>query len=163
MWNNLKSIFANRKQNRDKNLSADFDQKVRKAIFLFENREDLITDEDVVTHLTTNGIGQSEAIEILLFLPVAFVRQWLSTAKWPDTYLESIDDKRKVEKKYSDTKAYQIIWQETTTYFNDKPNKNTVLKIGGRSAEFNAINQLLHHDPNSKIEEIEISQTVFMR
>lgn len=163
MWKNLKSIFSNRQKNGDKNFSADFDQQVRKAIHLFDNRDDLITDEDVVTHFTKSGIGQLEATEILLFLPVAFVRQWLSTVTWPDTYLECNDGKRNVEKKYLDTEAYQIIWQVTTAYFNGNPNKDTVLKIGGRSAEFNAINQLLHDNPSSKLEEIKVSQTVFIR
>lgn len=163
MLKHFKSLFSKKKINRDNAVSADFDQNVRRAISFFENRDDLNTDEDIVECLTKNGIGNQEAIDILLFLPVAFVRQWLPTVKWLDTYIEYIDHKTQMEKKYSERESYQIIYREVIAYFNDKPDKNTILKIGGRSAEFDAINNFLNDQPDAILEEMEFLPTVIIR
>lgn len=51
----------------------------------------------------------------------------------------------------------------TKDYFSRNPNKETVMKIAGRNAEFNAINQLLLENPTARIEDIKLSETVIIR
>ena len=163
MWTTIKSFFSSKTSDTKPELPHDFDRVVRQAISLVKESDDLSTDEEFLNHLTNNGIEYTSAVEILLFLPIAFVRQWLPTAKWLDTYIEYIDEKKQIEKKYSETKAYQIIWNVTTEYFANNPDRDTVFKIGGRSAEFNVINKVLLDSPNSKLEELEFSPTFIVR
>jgi hypothetical protein len=164
MWKMLKSLFPVKSKNTDHVLSTSFDQQVRKAISLIENNNDtLATDEEFMNYLIYNGIRKADAIEILLFLPIAFIRKWVPILQWPDTYIEYVDKKKQTEKKYSKTKAYQVIWQVTTEYFNGNPNGDTIFKIGGRSAEFNALNPILNDNPDLKLEEIKVHKTVLIR
>ncbi len=163
MWTNIKSLFSAENLSAEPKLPHDFDRQVRQAISLVGNSSDFNTDEEFLNHLTNNGIEYVAAVEILLFMPIAFVRQLLFTANWHDSYIEYIDEKRKVEKKYSETKSFQIISKVTTQYFQSEPDKETVFKIGRRSAEFNVINPLLLANPDLKLEEIQLSQTVIIR
>ena len=162
MWENLKSFFSSKTSGNEPVLPHDFDQRVRQAISLVKHSGDLSTDE-FLKFLSKNGIEFSAAVEILLFLPVAFVRQWLPTANWLDTYIEYINEKKQIRRKYSETKAYKIIWDVTTDYFANNPDRDTVFKIGGRSAEFNVINKALLANPNSKLEELQFSETFIRR
>jgi hypothetical protein len=163
MLTSIKSLFSSKTSDIKPELPHDFDRIVRQAISLVKHSSDVSTDEEFLNCLTNNGIEYTSAVEILLFLPIAFVRQWLPTAKWLDTYVEYVDEKKQIEKKYSETKAYQIIWSVTTEYFANNPDRDTVFKIGGRSAEFNAINKALNDNPNSKLEDLELSQTFIVR
>ncbi len=163
MWTKLKSLFSSTITNTGKVVSDDFEYQVKQAIFLFANSEDLTTDEEAINYLIKNGIGNKEATEIIVFLPIAFVRHWLPNVNWIGTYLEYVDEKRNIEKKYSENQSCQVIWKLTKEYFANKPNRDAVLKIAGRSAEFNAINKLLNDNPNCKIEDIQLSPTVIMR
>lgn len=95
---NLKSFFQFKKPSFDHKLPHDFDHLVRQAISLVKNSSDINTDEELLEYLTTNGIEYASAVEILLFLPIAFVRLLLPNAKWLDIYLEYIDEKTKIEK-----------------------------------------------------------------
>ncbi|MGG9964674.1 hypothetical protein [Ferruginibacter sp. SUN106] len=163
MWTSIKSLFSSKTPDIKPELPHDFDQVVKQAISLLKHSGDVSTDEKFLNYLTNNGIEYTSAVEILLFLPIAFVRQWLPTAKWLDTYVEYVDEKKQIEKKYSETKAYQIIWNVTTEYFANNPDRDTVFKIGGRSTEFNVINKALNDNPNSNLEDLELSQTFIVR
>ena len=51
----------------------------------------------------------------------------------------------------------------TQDYFTTKPEKETVMKIAGRSAEYHAMNQLLLENPTARIEDIKLTETVIIR
>ncbi len=144
-------------------LSSDFDLKVKKAIKLLGEKEDLYQDNDAIKFLTDNNIEQKEATEIVIFLPIAFIRHLLTVVKWDDTYIELTNENKTVEKKFFDTQSYKIIWKVTEEYFANSPNNETIIRIGGRSAEFNVINPFLNNNPNAKLEEIKLSKTVIIR
>ncbi len=144
-------------------LSPDFDLKVKKAIKLLGEKENLHEDKDAIQFLIDNDIEQKEATDIILFLPIAFIRHWLTTVKWDDSYIEFVNENKTIERKFFDTEAYQIIWKVTDEYFANSPNTETIVKIGGRSAEFNVINPILNNDANAKLEEIKISKTAIIR
>lgn len=89
MWANIKSLFSSTKTKAQQNLPDNFDQLVKHAITLIENNTTNIdTDKDFLNYLISNGIEYKAAVEILIFLPIAFVRHWLHTVKWSDIYIE---------------------------------------------------------------------------
>ncbi|NII28885.1 hypothetical protein HB364_27655 [Pseudoflavitalea sp. X16] len=145
-------------------LSPHFRDQVRKAIQLLGQSEGSLDNKEVLQLFNDNSMTSQEAEEIMLFLPIAFVRKMLPNMKWPETYIELIGQKRSnEEKKYSGTKSFVIIWEETNDYYNNAPEKNTVLKIAGRSAEFHVINKLLLGNPGMKAEEIKLSKASIIR
>ena len=163
MWTTLKLIFTSKTKEFDLNLSPDFSIQVSQAIRLLGASEKSMEDKEVVQLLVDNGIGYVAAVEIMIFLPIAFVQNWLTTVNWLDTYTEYLSRKKQIVRKFSETKAYLIILEVTLDYFNNTPDNDTILKIAGRSAEFHAINQLLLDNPNAKIEDIKFTETLITR
>lgn len=163
MCTSIKSIFVSKKSNTNSELPHDFDQVVKKAISLVKQSDVLNTDQEFLNCLMNNGIERNLAVDILLFLPIAFVRELFPKVKWLDTYIEYINEKKPIENKYSETKAYQIILDVTTEYFANNPDSSTILKIAGRSAEFNVINKSLFENPNLTLKDLKLSQTFIVR
>jgi hypothetical protein len=163
MWTAFKSLFFSKTPNGKDNLPHDFDRLVRHAISLIKKSKDVDTNEQLLFTLTNNGIDHKAAVEIILFLPTAFIRQWIPSAKWSDTYIEFTDGKNQITRSYSKTKSYQIIWNVTTEYFANNPDPDTIFRIGGRSAEFNLINPLLNANPALKVEDINLSDLGIIR
>lgn len=149
--------------NKQSNLSTDFSNQTHKAINLLSEHEGLHDDKEAIKLLIDNNIEEIEAREIITFLPIAFIRHWLSSIKWSDSYGEAIDGNEIVKKKYSETESYLIIEEVTSNYFKHTPKKETIFKIAGRSAEFNAINHLLLNNPKNKIEDIQLSDRIIIR
>lgn len=145
-------------------LSPHFRDQIRKAIQLLGQSEVSLDDREVLQLFISNGMTSQEAEEIMLFLPIAFVRKMLPNMKWSETYIELIGQKRGTkEKKYFETKSFVIIWEETNDYYNNAPEKNTILRIAGRSAEFHVINKLLLANPGMKAEEIQLTKSSIIR
>lgn len=145
-------------------LSPHFRDQVRKAIQLLGQSEGSLDDKEVLQLFIDNGMTSQEAEEIMLFLPIAFVRKMLPNMKWSETYIEIIGQKRgNEEQKYFKTKSFVIIWEETNHYYNNAPEKSTILKIAGRSAEFHVINKLLLAHPGMKAEEVKSTKTAIIR
>jgi hypothetical protein len=135
---------------------------VDSAIKFLAQNENSLEDKEAIQFLVKKGINSEEAIEIVTFLPIAFVRSWLTTLNWKDNYIEYQNGKY-TEKKFSETESYIQILEVAKVYFNGNPTKETVIKIAGRSAEFNAMNKLLIENPTAKIEDINLSETVIIR
>lgn len=135
---------------------------VESAIELFARNVNSLEDKQAIQFLIENGIRENEAVEIITFIPIAFIRSWLTKVDWKDNYTEYKDEEY-VSKKYSETEPYKQILKVTIDYFNRNPDKETVIKIASRSAEFNAINQLLLENPTAKIEDISLTETVIIR
>lgn len=144
-------------------VSSEFEKNVQKAITLLLNSNNSPSDELVLDLFKKNEIGQVDSTEILLFLPIAFIRQLFDHLKWHDTYVESLDENNQVEKKFADSVPFQIIWKETEKYFQNLPVSKDIMKIAGRSAEFNALNDLLLRNPDAKAEDIILSKTFIVR
>ena len=144
------------------NLSIKFRSHVDNAINLLSINEGVLKDEEVLELFLANGVSYEEALEILLFLPIAFVRQLLPDVEWPDTYFESINHDQN-EIKYSETESFLMIWEEVLKYFNASPDNDAIIKIAGRSSEFQAINKLLLNNPNLHVKDIRLTNTVVVR
>ena len=132
------------------------------AIRLLAQNENSFEDKEAIQFLVENGISNYEAIEIITFLPIAFVRRWLNKLNWKETYIENQNGKF-TEKKFNETESYTVILKIVESYFERNPTKETVMKIAGRSAELQVMNKLLIENPESKIEDIKLSETIIMR
>ncbi|KAA2243170.1 hypothetical protein F0L74_11690 [Chitinophaga agrisoli] len=140
--------------------SASFAREVLKAIVLLGESEHLSTDEEILRLFRDNGISETDAPEILLFLPIAFVRRWMPDYNWRDDYIETIHGTQ-IERKYSETKNYQLIWAVTQSYFQAAPRENVIKRVCARSAELHAINHLLSH--GELLEDIELAPMTIIR
>ena len=159
----FKSIFSN-KSSTDKtqfSWSSTLFAQTQKAIQILSENDSSIGDEEIMKLFSKDGISQNNGIEILIFLPIAFLRQWLSPLNWQDTYKEIINNNEPVEKKFSETVSFQVIWEVTKNYFQGAPQSDTILKIATRSSEFDAINQFLND--GGEVKDIEFAQTVILR
>jgi hypothetical protein len=154
----LKKIFRGKTEERQ--TTTGFEEDVLKAIALLSENTGELENEAVLNLFIANGINDARALKIHIFLPIAFVRVWLQEVSWPDSYIEFINEDRTREKKYAKSKAYQSILNVTLDYFAGSPDKDTVLKIAGRSAEFHVINQLLTEHPDYNISDVKFSKTV---
>ena len=155
-WN---KILGKKKDNRTKEQS-DFNSDVKKSIDIIGSAKSLENDE-LLTLLTQNGIEENNGIEIITFLPIAFVRKWLTDVDWPKTYLEHYSDSKRISKRFSDNHKYLTIEKIVDHYWNDRPNNDIIVNIAGRSAEFNAINKLLND--GGKMVDIKMTETVIIR
>ena len=120
----FKQLFFKSEKKVQDSLSPDFDLKVRKAIKLLGEKENLHEDKDAIQFLIDNGIKEKEAVEIIIFLPIAFIRHWLTTVKWDDTYIEFVNENKTVERRrriliklFNQLKLHQLNFQIPTKSF----------------------------------------------
>ena len=152
-------IFGKKKGIRTEKPS-DFDSDIKKSIEIIGNAKSLENDE-LLTLLKKNGIEENNGVEIITFLPIAFVRKWLADLDWPKTYLEHYSDSKRISKRFSDNHQYLEMEKIVDDYWNNKPKNNIILNIAGRSAEFNAINKLLNN--GGKLTDIKLTETIIIR
>jgi hypothetical protein len=152
----FKRFFRNRESNNSpEQWSFKLSLNAQKAIEILAKLEGSFTDQEVFGIFLNNNIDLDSAKKIIIFLPIAFCRQLLPTPAWKDEYY----DNKGVLKKFSQTEPYMVIWQITASYFSNNPDRDVILKIGGRSAEFHVINDLLN--AGGKLEEIELTPLHF--
>jgi hypothetical protein len=118
-------------------------------------------NEELYGYLISKGIPDYEAGELMIFLPIAFCRKKLPELNWHPDYFDYYSEKKKIRRKYQDNPRYLIIKDETEKYCNRNPNKEFVLNIVSRSAEFNSINQLLNN--GGKFEDIQLTESYVIR
>lgn len=141
-------------------LSPDFPLFVKKSISILGQLNPASDNEIALNLLVDNGINEKEAIEIIIFLPICFCRQFLKDINWPDSYI-LINNKSQTEIKYSNTESFCLIERETKQYFKNKPSHDVILNIVSRSSEFDAINKLLNNGGNFK--DIVLTKTAIMK
>ncbi len=142
---------------------SEFHSDVKKSIKLIGSLNESLEDEKLLELLNQSGIKENDAIEILTFLPIAFVRKMLPEMNWPKNYVEQLSDKKQQKKEFSENQLYSIMEYETKNYFGNKPESDVVIKIAGRSAEFKVINDLLLKNVNADITEIRFTENVIIR
>jgi len=156
----IKSIWS-RKRNENSLLSDKFSFSVKQVIKEIDKRDSEINDDTFYQIICEQEINQFEANEIYIFLPIAFAQLWLQKVNWHKEYNEILPNKKEVSKRYDETLSFEIIIEIVKNYFENKPLKNTIIQIGGRSAEFNAINTLLLE--GGKIEDVKVTKTTIIR
>lgn len=144
-------------------LTPKFSRHVETAIHLFDSLDNNLTDEALFQILLDNGIDESDAVEILLFLPIAFTRRCFPMVKWSDTYSEYQHNQKQAKRKFSKTKSHLIIDNITKAYFTGKTDRDLILKIATRSADFDALNQAFNDNPNTDLRTLKVAYTMIMR
>lgn len=142
---------------------SEFLSDVKKSIKLIGSLNESPKDEKLLDLLDQNGINENNAIEILTFLPIAFVRRMLPKINWRENYIEQLSDKKQRKKQFSENQFYSIIESETKNYFGNNPESEVIIKIAGRSAEFKVINDLLLKNKNADITEIKFTENIIIR
>lgn len=136
---------------------AEFPVYATWAINLLISSDGQLEDAQVIDLFLANGIPHQEAIELLLFLPVAFCRNMLPQMQWHNYYWEYISDKTQAKHLYANNEHYSIIQGALENYLAGDFTQADYLKIAGRSASFRAINQLLLDNPDQELTEISIA------
>jgi len=142
-------------------MTKEFDSYVKKGITLIGTKGKGLDDDNLIKLLVSNEIPELEAIEIILFLPVAFCRKLVPEINWHHDYIDFYSKDKQITRLYNDNPRYLIIQSETENYWSQNPGSDTILNIAGRSAEFKAINNLLND--GGKLENIVVSQTFVVR
>ena len=165
MFRNIRALFNKQATQpvRTDQPCKDFASHVQAAIEVIVAAKTSLSDAELFDAFINNGIPKKDAIEILLFLPIAFVRQLLPGIQWPDTYITMDSHKNKVQQQYANTAFYKIIFSTATKYINSKPGGDAIIKMAGRSAEFHAINQLLLDNPSLDVNKIKLTETVLIQ
>lgn len=159
----LKSILSGKSRERHV-LSDNFSFSVKKVITEVDNINFEISDDDFYKIISNQEINKFEMNEIYIFLPIAFAHVWLQNVNWNEEYNEILPGEKEVSKRYDETSSFLLILEIVKSYFENSPLKNTILQIGGRSAEINAINELLlNAGKEGKIEDIKLTKTTIIR
>jgi hypothetical protein len=142
-------------------ISDRFPYYVNHSIEIYSESETELDYDDFFAKLFHKGANIFEINEIFVFLPIVFTRLWLNNINWHETYIEKSEKGTEFEKRYDETESFKIILQISQKYFQNNPSKESIIKIGGRSAEINAINQLLLD--GGKLEDVKITKTIIMK
>lgn len=161
-FNFFKSLFS-RQQSTSAHVPENFREYVQSAIEIWGKQPGALENKKAIQLLIDFGIDKKSARDIFLFLPIAFVHHMLPEVKWPDGYIEYYSNTRQVEKRFIDNPAFVVIREVTSAYFLKGPDSNVVLKIAGRSAEFDAINNMLSKKPNANLSQMSVSPTMVIQ
>ncbi|TVT38319.1 hypothetical protein FNT36_19155 [Hymenobacter setariae] len=149
MFKHVKSFFK-KKQTAPNGFAGYADLAIR----LITDSNGQLEDGQIIALLEANGIPRTEAVELLLFLPMAFCRHLLPIINWPDHYFEYISKEKQIKHLYSDNQRYTIIQKALLHYLAGNFTNADYYKIAGRSASFHSINQILLANPERKISEV---------
>ncbi len=159
-----KSLAAtDQKMKSDFELPSNFAKQINAVFPLLGGVGKTMEDKELLDYLLKNEIDYISAKEIIIFLPIAFARCLLTNINWPETYLENSLKPTPVLKVYNETESYLRILQETKEYLKNEPDSEVFLNIAGRSSEFRIINQVLLDNPETEIDDIQISETIINR
>ena len=89
---------------------SEFQSDVKTSINLIGNLKESLEDEKLLNFLTQKGIKENNAIEIVIFLPIAFVRKMLPNVNWRENYIEQLSDKKQRTKSFTENILYKIIY-----------------------------------------------------
>ena len=161
-----KLIFGGGENNSDidkmqNDVSPQFGQWVIKSIDLMGNEGATMEYEDLYNLLLSRGIPKVDSEEILIFLPTAVCKKLLPEIEWPTEYVDYYSENKQIKRKYKDNHHYVIIEKEVHDFWNNNPRNDEVMPIVGRSAEFNAINRMLHN--GGKLKDVMLAESRVMR
>jgi hypothetical protein len=155
----LQSIFG--KKHKHPPIQGDLSAFVIKSIPIIGIAGKTMEDHELIQLLASEDVPEQEAIEIVLFFPVAVARKLMPEIKWKDYYIDYYGDNKQIEQLYRENPRYVIFESEVHRFLNSKPGSELILNIAGRSAEFKAVNKLLLD--GSKIEDITVTASYVVR
>jgi hypothetical protein len=130
---------------------VNFSGYCQKAIALLTASNGQLEDEQLLALFEANDIPAEEAVELLLFLPIAFCRRLLTQVNWPNYYVEYTPERKAVKCLFKDNERYAVIEAALAAYISTTFYQQDYLKIAGRSASFHSLNKLLLDNPGTDI------------
>ncbi|HEY9048525.1 MAG TPA: hypothetical protein VIN08_21610 [Ohtaekwangia sp.] len=159
----INAIAKNKYGKSTPGVNPEFNNWVRKGIEVLGDVNNHKENNRLVDDFVAMGIPEEDAADIVIFLPVSFCRKLLSEVKWLPEYIDMLQDGTQIRKSYSQNLRYRMIERETKMYFNNNAEKEVILNIAGRSAEFRLINKLLLENAEANLKDIRLTETVFIR
>ncbi len=141
-------------------MEKDLQEKIMATINIIHEYE-VISSEDLRILLEKEGINNTDAIDISIFLPISFCKKMLPKINFPKTYIEINKSNERTKCKFSDNTLYNIVDSQTQLYFNNNPDSEVILKVSSLSAEFQAINKILLQ--GGSLNDIRLTETVFVK
>jgi hypothetical protein len=135
-------------------------QLIAKAVDIFR-RSPGLEESEIFESFLMLGMDRKTAARLVVFLPMAYCYQMLPQVPFPGTFQLRLADGRISEERQLSSEP---LWREATEFARTESkyglSKNDILLVAGRSAEFNAINQLLNR--GSKLEDIRLTCPLFV-
>ncbi|MBF9142031.1 hypothetical protein [Hymenobacter properus] len=163
MLNFIRKLFISKPAPKADAMSAEFPAYADKAIQLIATSNGQLENKELLGLFTTAGIPETEATELLLFLPTAFCRHMLPKVAWPAYYVEYVSDKDQKQVQYADNLRYLAMQAAMMRYLTTPFEQADFLKIAGRSAAFKTINSLLKDHPAFSPEDVELTPEYVVR
>lgn len=140
--------------------TSEFSIAITKAIDIFSKGED-IDSKEIIKEIESCGVNYKEAVDIFLFTPMVFTHLMLPSVKWSDWFVDWIDENTQVRLKLSETSSYQQVLRTVKEYLKNGRHSSIILKVASRSAEFQAINELLNK--GEKLDDMRLTDAVLIR
>jgi len=161
-----KLIFGKGNQNSEESkiqnkTASQFRKWVIEGIGLMGSQGAKMENEDLHNLLVSAGIPEVDTEEIIIFLPTAICKKLLPEIEWPEQYIDYYSENKQIKRKYKENQRYLIIEEEVQKYWKTNLGSEVVQNIAGRSAEFNAINKMLHS--GGKLENVMLAESRIFR
>jgi hypothetical protein len=127
---------------------------IRRVLTVLRNSPDL-DDSEVYRQLVADGVEGQAASRLVLFLPMIYCRLLLagSGARFSDTFRSRLSDGTlSLEGRLIDEQSWNEAMEFAQAEIASGVSGTDLLVVAGRSAEFDAANQLLNH--GSKLEDL---------
>lgn len=154
MPNLWQRLFRKSSSSVDADMPVEFSLYTDRAIHLITSSDGQLEDAQIIALLEANDIPHAEAVELLLFLLMAFCLHLLPEVTWHNYYFEYISKEKRIKHLYTDNKRYLLIQEALQRYLAGNFTKTDYYKIAGRSASFHSLNQLLLDNPGRKLSEV---------
>ena len=136
-------------------------QEFDKALAVMGRYATELESEEVIAEMVKEGLTETKANELYLFMPAAFCRQLIPDLPYPDYYIDYYGEHKQVKRHYRDNPFYVAIETYTQAYFSQNPRPEQALAIVSAGAEFQGIQSLL--STGSQPKDIELSPTHIIR
>jgi hypothetical protein len=163
MLNLLKKLLAGKPASQVAAVPAEFPAYVDKAIQLITASSGQLEDGELLGLFVAAGIPETEATELVVFLPIAFCRHALTNVKWPDYYVECISEHQQQKVSYDSNLRYGAIQHALRAYLAGDYQQGDYYKIAGRCASFHALNTLLLKHPGAKLADLKVTPEHILR
>jgi hypothetical protein len=132
----------------DPNMPENFADLVGKAIPIIGIAGAGKSDQDVVTLMVEDGIPEKEAIEIILFLPLAFTQLILSEVEWSVYYFESYTERGQTKMKATENPRLMTMYKVILQYCKGVPDRSCIGAIAWRNFMFRLLTTQLDKNKN---------------
>ena len=112
------------------------------ALNTWDNIDINENDEKIISTFMEKRIPEKYAKLLLVFLPIILTRKIFDKINFPDEYIK-INENLKIPRKFSENNFYIYLKTAVEIWITKKFNKDLIIKIAGRSAEFKVLNQFL--------------------